>query len=68
MEPTRISAEEAASRLERGENLVFVDTRSDNDWQQSSSQIPGSVRSEATQITQHLGQIPSGRTVVTYCD
>lgn len=67
MEATRVTIDEVKERLDRGEELVFVDTRNPQAWGESDSKLPGAIRVPAGEIEQHLDQIPTGRTVITYC-
>jgi len=66
-EPTKLNAAEVKRRMDRGERFVFVDVRSQKDWNESGSRLPGAIRMEASEIEQHLSEIPQGRTIVTYC-
>lgn len=67
MEATRVTADEVKQRMERGEELVFVDTRSPQAWGESDSKLPGAIRVPADQVPQHLDQIPRNHAVITYC-
>ena len=66
-EPTRLNAAEVKGRMDRGERFVFVDVRSQKDWNESGGRLPGAIRMAASEIEQHLREIPQGRTIVTYC-
>lgn len=65
--PTRISKEDVRRRLDAGESLVILDTRSPASWAESDRMISGAVRVPADQVEENLDRIPEGRTVVTYC-
>ena len=67
MEATRITADEVKERLERGEEFAFVDTRNPQAWGQSDRQLPGAIRVLASELEQHLDEIPKDRAVITYC-
>jgi rhodanese-related sulfurtransferase len=67
MEPTRITIDEAKERIDRGEPLVFVDSRNAEAWAKASSRLPGAVRVPADEIENHLKEIPRDRAIVTYC-
>jgi rhodanese-related sulfurtransferase len=67
MEPTRITVEEAKERMDRGEPLVFVDTRNPEAWAKSSTKIVGAIRVPADEVDEHIHEIPRNRTIVTYC-
>jgi hypothetical protein len=42
MEPLRITKEEVKRRLDAGEHIVFLDTRSEEAWSKAELQIPQS--------------------------
>jgi rhodanese-related sulfurtransferase len=67
MEPTRITVDEAKERMDRGEPLAFVDSRNPEAWAKASVKLPGAIRVEADKVEEHFDEIPSDRTVVTYC-
>ncbi|HEY2931640.1 MAG TPA: rhodanese-like domain-containing protein [Acidobacteriota bacterium] len=67
MEVTRVTADEIKQRMDRGEMLVFVDSRSPKDWEESDEKLPGAIRVPADEVEAHLSEIPKGRTIITYC-
>ena len=67
MEPTRITIDEAKERIDRGEPLVFIDSRNSEAWAKASTRLPGAVRVPADEIKEHLKEIPRDRTIVSYC-
>jgi rhodanese-related sulfurtransferase len=67
MEVSRITVDEVSDRLERGEPLAFLDTRSAESWSKADSQIPGSIRVPPDDVEAHLPEIPQGRVLVTHC-
>ena len=67
MEVTRVTVDEVKTRLDRGEPLVFVDARSQESWGKSDKQVPGSIRVPPDEAAGHLGEIPRGRAIITYC-
>lgn len=62
----RITPDELKQRLDRGEQITIVDSRAGS-WDRSSEMIPGAIRIPANSEEQHVGSIPRGRMVVTYC-
>jgi rhodanese-related sulfurtransferase len=66
-EPVRISREEVKRRLDAGEHVVFLDTRSVDAWRKADAQIPGSTRVPPDDVEQHLNEIPREGLIVTYC-
>ena len=67
MTPDRISKEEVKRRLDAGERIVLLDTRSDDAWRKADTQIPGSRRISPDAVDQHLNEIPRDGLIVTYC-
>jgi rhodanese-related sulfurtransferase len=67
MEPQRITKEEVKSRLDTGERILFLDTRSDQAWKDAQWQIPGSKRIPPDDVSDHFGEIPHDGLIVTYC-
>jgi rhodanese-related sulfurtransferase len=70
LQATRVTADEVLARQERGEPLVFVDARSDDEWQASAEKLPGAVRlsPEIRDEEETLPLIPRNRGVITYCN
>jgi rhodanese-related sulfurtransferase len=67
VEPTKLTAAEVKGRMDRGEPFAFVDARGLNEWSQSDSTLPGAIRLTASEVEQHLQEIPQGRTIIAYC-
>ena len=67
MEATRVTVDEVKQRLDRGEELVFVDTRNPQAWNDADTKLPGAIRVPANEVEQYLDEIPKGHTVITYC-
>ncbi len=67
MEPKRITVAEVKKRLDRGEKIFFIDTRSPDSWAASDVKIKGAVRIHYIEMKQRLHEIPRDRMIVTYC-
>jgi len=67
MEATRVTVDEVKERMDRGEELIFVDTRNPQAWSESDTKLPGAVRVPADEVEQHMGEIPKDHTIITYC-
>lgn len=63
----RVTADEVQARLDRGEPIAFVDSRSAASWADSDVQIKGSVRVPPDHAGPELSKVPKDRSVVTYC-
>jgi rhodanese-related sulfurtransferase len=67
MAATRVTVDEVKERMDRGEQLTFVDTRNPNAWGEADTKLPGAIRVPADELDRHLDEIPRDRTVITYC-
>lgn len=67
MEAHRIGVDEVRQRLERGEQILFLDTRSPKDWAASDEKIPLAQRMAADEVPDHLDELPHEGPIVTYC-
>ncbi len=63
----RITPEQLKERLERGEDLVIVDLRSDLNYLKEGAKIPGALRIPPGEFAARSGAIPPSRPVVMYC-
>jgi len=67
MEVTRVTVDEVKARMDRGEPVLFLDTRNPTAWNESNAKLPGALRVPADEVEQHLTEIPHGRAIITYC-
>jgi rhodanese-related sulfurtransferase len=67
MEPRRIGVDEVKRRIDSGEAVVFLDSRSDEAHEQADSQIPGSIRVPPNEVESRLDEIPKRGLIVPYC-
>jgi rhodanese-related sulfurtransferase len=72
MEPTqvavtRVTADEVKERMDRGEPLVFLDTRNPTAWGESDAKLPGAIRMSVDEVERRLEELPRDRTIITYC-
>jgi rhodanese-related sulfurtransferase len=65
-EPTRVTVEEVMTRLGRGEPVVFLDTRSEQTWENSDMKIKGAIRVPPNDVDRFLERIPRTHSLVTY--
>jgi rhodanese-related sulfurtransferase len=63
----RIAVDELKRRLDRGETITLVDARSPDSYAKANEKIPNAVRVPVGSEEQHLGEVPRGRMVVTFC-
>ncbi len=67
MEIPRITVQEVAERMRRGEQVTFLDARSAHAYEAAVEQLPGSVRVPPTEIDAHVSSLAHGPTYVAYC-
>jgi hydroxyacylglutathione hydrolase len=67
MEPTKVSVHEVKARMDRGDPLVFIDSRNDKEWDESQVKIPGAIRVPAGEVDRLWRKIPADRPIITYC-
>jgi rhodanese-related sulfurtransferase len=64
----RETADDIKNRLDRGEPIQFVDSRSPAAWEASDVKLPGAVRIPADQVDDNHRVLPErGQPIVTYC-
>jgi len=63
----RITVNDLQGLMERGENILFVDTRNPTAWAEADTKLPGAIRVPADAVEEHFADIPRDRLVVTYC-
>lgn len=64
-EVPRISVEELKERLDNGEEIVVVDTRSTSSY--DIEHIPGAISMPSTNIESPLDELPLDQEIVLYC-
>lgn len=67
VEIARITVEQVEERLDKGETIVFVDSRSSSAWEAAVAKIPDAVRVPPHDIGDHISEVPRGNPVVVYC-
>ncbi len=68
MEPTRISIADARRRLNRGEEVIFLDVRSPHAWDSSDRKIAGALRARTgDELRSALRLATKERFLVPYC-
>jgi hypothetical protein len=66
-EPQRIRPEEVKRRMDNGEPVLLIDTRSEHAWNESNMKLPGALRIHYKDLEEHLDKLPRDRLIVTYC-
>jgi len=68
MEVLRIDIDELKQKMGRGERIIFLDARSKDAYEESTVQIPGSIRVPPDEVDAMLDEIPRhGGLIVPYC-
>ncbi len=67
MQPSPISAADAKQMFDRGEHVAFVDARNPVAWKEATHKLPDAIRVPVDAVDDHLSELPSDRTLVTYC-
>ncbi len=67
MDPERIEAGEVEDRIERGEQVFLIDSRSSSSWSNSAAKIKGALRIPEEEVEDRLKELPKGRPLVIYC-
>lgn len=67
MPPKPVAVDEVKTWMDQERAPVFVDARSADAWAASGEAIPNSVRIPPDEAESRAGDVPHGRTVVTYC-
>jgi rhodanese-related sulfurtransferase len=66
MKGFRVTVEEVKAELDHGSDIFMIDARNTDDWNSSDVKIKDSVRIPTNQLPERLGEVPRGRTVLTY--
>ncbi len=66
-EIARITADDAFRRYERGEPILFIDSRNPQAWEGSKVKLPRAVRMPADEVRTHVVGIPRDRMMIPYC-
>jgi rhodanese-related sulfurtransferase len=53
--------------MDKGESILFIDTRNPNAWSESDVKLPGALRIHFSELEKHLEELPRDRQIVTYC-
>lgn len=63
---TTISAKEVNERLNRGDKVMFVDTRPREEFTSEGTTLPGAIHIPANEAEEHIRDVNRDRLVVTY--
>ena len=63
----RSTVDELKAKLEKGEAVAIIDSRSPNSYTYSDKQIKGAIRVPPSDIGLHVKEIPQDKELVVYC-
>ena len=63
----RITVNEVKEKMDKGEPILFIDTRNPRDWSGSDVKLPGALRIHFSELEKHLDKLPRDCSTVTYC-
>lgn len=67
-EPERISIDQVLARMQRGEPIVFLDSRRVDAWDQATTKIPDAIRvGNNEQLAAVMQELSRDDFIVTYC-
>ena len=68
IEPERIGITQVLEKLERGDKVVYSDSRNSVDWGMAETKIPGAIRvGNDDQLASLVKTLPKDSYVVPYC-
>lgn len=66
MADSRVTPQEVNEKLQRGEDVRFVDSRNPKAWSEAKTKLPGALRVSVDE-PENIGNVDRDRLVVTYC-
>ena len=64
---TKVSVEDVASRLDRGEKVTFVDSRAPDVWDKTDVKAGGGIRIPPDEAEKHIADVSRDDYIVIYC-
>ncbi len=66
--PPRIMVDEVKAKLDSGQKIIFIDTRTGSEWKNSSQMIPGAIRVRGNpDFAAVIKTLHKDDFIVTYC-
>jgi hypothetical protein len=63
----RITAEELAEEIRKGEALAIIDLRHNFEVELDGTKLPHAIRIEPSELDRRIGEIPRNKEIVLYC-
>ena len=64
---TKATVEEVEARLNRGEDITIIDSRSDDAWSKSDVKAGGAIWVPPDDAEEHIADVRRDKYAVTYC-
>ena len=64
---TKVTVDDVRKRLDAGEDIVIVDSRSEHAWDESNLKAGGAIRIPPDDAEKHIADVKRDSFVVTYC-
>lgn len=64
---TKVNVDEIAEKLNRGEDITIIDSRSDEAWGKSDIKAGGAIRVPPDEAEKHIADVRRDKFAVTYC-
>ena len=64
---TKATVEEITERLNRGEDITIIDSRSDEAWSRADVKAGGAIRVPPDEAEKHIADVRRDKYAVTYC-
>jgi rhodanese-related sulfurtransferase len=65
--PSLLTVAQAKDLVDRGEPVLFIDSRNPIAWGSSRVKLPGAQRIAIDQVERHLAALPRDRRLIVYC-
>ncbi len=65
--PSRLTVADVKELLDRGEPIVFIDSRNPIAWGSSKVMLPGALRTPIDEVERHLPTLPRDQRLIVYC-
>ena len=67
-QPPRIMVDEVKAKLDSGQKVIFIDTRTGSEWESSTQIIPGAIRVRGNpDFAAIISTLQKNDFIVTYC-
>jgi rhodanese-related sulfurtransferase len=64
---TKVSIDEVAEKLNRGEDITIIDSRSEDAWGEADIKAGGAIRIPPDDAEKHIADVNRDKFAVAYC-